>query len=64
MKTLYVGYQGATFRCTLKIHYCTSNHICDTMKGNESLYVTFSYNFKILHFDANPIKIGLLVTEL
>ena len=45
---------------------------CDTIKGNESLvekcqilvsYVTFSY-LKMLHLDANPIKIGYLVTEL
>ena len=46
--------------------------ICDMIKGNESLVENFnfnfltplSYNFKMLHFDANPITIGYLVTEL
>ena len=48
------------------------NIICDTIKGNESLvensnfyFLTpLSHNLKILHFDANPITIGYLVTEL
>ena len=43
-------------------HACID--ICDMIKGNESLVenVNFyfltplSHNFKILHFDANPIK--------
>ena len=42
------------------------------IKGNESLVENFkfnfftplSHNFKMLHFDANPITIGYLVTEL
>ena len=46
--------------------------ICDTIKGNESLVEKFnfyfltplSHNFKMLHFDANPITIGYLVTKL
>ena len=47
--------------------------ICDMIKGNESLVETkmsisiflhLSQNFKMLHFDANPITIGYLVTEL
>ena len=46
--------------------------ICDMIKGNESLVGNFnfyfltplSHNFKILYFDANPITIGYLVTEL
>ena len=47
--------------------------ICDTIKGNESLvenvnsysFLTpLSHNFKLLHFDANPITIEYLVTEL
>ena len=45
---------------------------CDIIKGNESLVKNFnfhflaplSHNFKTLHFDANPITIGYLVTEL
>ena len=46
--------------------------ICDMIKGNESLVENFnfyflaplSHNFKMLHFDAHPITIGYLVTEL
>ena len=44
--------------------------ICDTIKGNESLVENFNFltplfhNFQMLHFDANPITIGYLVTEL
>ena len=46
--------------------------ICDMIKGNESLVAKFnfyflttlSHNFKMLHFDANPITIGYPVTEL
>ena len=46
--------------------------ICDMIKGNESLVENFNFyfltplskNFKLLHFDANPITIGYLVTEL
>ena len=46
--------------------------ICDMIKGNEALVenVNFCFltplyhNFKMLHFDANPITIGYLVTEL
>ena len=45
---------------------------CDTIKGNESLVenlnffflTSLSQNFEMLHFDANPIIIGYLVTEL
>ena len=45
---------------------------CDMIKGNESLVKIFnfyfltllSHNIKMLHFDANPITIGYLVTEL
>ena len=45
---------------------------CDMIKGNESLVENFnfyfltplSHHFKMLHFDANPITIGYLVTEL
>ena len=39
--------------------------ICDMIKGNKSLVEHFyllaplSHNFKILHFDANPIKIDI-----
>ena len=48
------------------------NAYCDMIKGNESLvenvnvyFLTpLSYNFEMLHFDANPITIGYLVTEL
>ena len=47
-------------------------HICDMIKGNESLVenfysyflAPFSHNFDMLHFDPNPITIGYLVTEL
>ena len=46
--------------------------ICDTIKGNvilvENVIFYFltplSQNFKMPHFDANPITIGYLVTEL
>ena len=46
--------------------------ICDMIKGNESLVDNFKFyfltphscNFKMLHFNANPITIGNLVTEL
>ena len=46
--------------------------ICDTIKRNESLVENFnfyvltplSYNFKMLHFSANPITIGYPVSEL
>ena len=46
--------------------------ICDTIKGSESLVESFNFyflaplsqNVKMLHFDANPIAIGYLVTEL
>ena len=46
--------------------------ICDTIKGNESLVENFNFyfltplsqNLKMLHFDANTITIGHLVTEL
>ena len=46
-------------------------HICDTIKGNESiveksqflLSEPLSHKFQMLHFDANPIKIGHLVTD-
>ena len=42
------------------------------IKRNESLVENFnfnfltalSHNFKMLHFDANPMTIGYLVTEL
>ena len=52
--------------------YTMMHCICDTIKGNESLvekiYFYFltplSQTFKMLHFDANPITIGYLVTEL
>ena len=47
-------------------------NICDTIKGNESLVENFyfyflsqlSETFKMPHFDANPITIWYLVTEL
>ena len=49
-----------------------AGNICDMIKGNESLVDIFnfyfltplSHNFKMLYFDANPITIGYLVTEL
>ena len=45
---------------------------CDTIKGNEPLVENFDFNFLtplsqnliMLHFDANPMAIGYLVTEL
>ena len=48
------------------------NAICDMIKGNESLVENFnlyfltplSHTLKMLHFDANPITISYLVTEL
>ena len=48
------------------------NGLCDMIKGNESLVENFksyfltplSHNFKMLHFDPNPIAIRYLVTEL
>ena len=58
------GQPNAKYDTNMKIS------ICDTIKGNESLVENFyfltplSQNFKMLHFDANPIKIGYLVTEL
>ena len=47
-------------------------HICDMIKGNESLVENYNFyfltplfqNLKMLHVDANPITIGYLVTEL
>ena len=55
--------------------FCDIGYIvnCDTIKRNESLFenVNFysilaplSQNFRMLLFDANPITIGYLVTEL
>ena len=44
--------------------------ICDMIKGNESLVENFnflallSHNFSMLHFDANPITMGYMLTEL
>ena len=46
--------------------------ICDMIKGNEShvenfnfcFLTPFSHNFKMLHFESNPITIGYLVTKL
>ena len=46
--------------------------ICDTIEGNESLVENFNFyfltplskNLKMLHFDANPLTIGYLLTEL
>ena len=46
--------------------------MCDMIKGNESLVENFKFffltqlsrNYKMLHFDANPITIGYLVTKL
>ena len=61
--------------CTIKAYFymlLMFIEICDMIKGNESLveqfqilvsYVIFS-NLKMLDFDANPIKVGYLVTEL
>ena len=37
--------------------------ICDTIKENE-ISTPLSGNSKMLHFNANPIRIGYLVTEL
>ena len=51
-------------------HLTIIGPICDMIKGNESLVENFyfltplSYHFKMLHFDANPITIGYLVTLL
>ena len=52
--------------------YWLSVQICDTIKRNESLVenvniyflTSLPQNFKMLNFDANPITIGYLVTEL
>ena len=54
------------------LYIADCKHICDTIKGNESLVENFNFNFlaplsetfKMLHFDANPITIGYPVTEL
>ena len=51
---------------------CLVDVICDMIKRNESLVENFNFNFltplsqtlKMLHFDANPITIWYLVTEL
>ena len=54
------------------IYWMNLEQICDTIEGNESLVENFNFNFltplsknfKMLHFDANPVTIGYLVTEL
>ena len=56
----------------IKLDLATSDIKCGMIKGNESLvdniYFYFltplCHNLKMLHFDANPITIGYLVTEL
>ena len=47
----------------------SSIDICDMIQGNESHVEDFQFKFLTppsgnLHFDANPIRIGCLVTEL
>ena len=52
--------------------FVVDGHICDMIKRNESLVENFNsyfltpllHNFKMLHFDANPIIIGYLITKL
>ena len=53
-------------------YVCDCVAICDTSKGNESLVENFNFyfftplsqNLEMHHFNANPITIGYLVTEL
>ena len=56
----------------ISFEYSLSYHICDMIKGNESLVENFNFYFltplsqifKMLHFDTIRITIGHLVTEL
>ena len=74
---MYVGPTHYPVKCddrAFKYDICmkVTKHICDMIKGNESLVENFnsyflpllSFNFKMLHFDPILITIGYLVTEL
>ena len=66
------GLLFTTFTENLKQAFTCTHNICDIIKGNKSLvenvyfyFLTPLYhNFKMLHFDVNPITIGYLVTGL
>ena len=68
MKSSGLNMSGTPCMCLMQ--FCIQ--ICDMIKGNESLVKKFnfffltplSHNFKMLHFYANTVTIGYLVTEL
>ena len=63
--------EGHSVKCMSYPHR-PNGLICEMIKGNESLvehsnlyfHTPLYHNFKMLHFDANPITIRYLITEL